>query len=40
MTKPVFFAIGQKYLEMEGLTDNVLPWEDGLRASTDPGTFE
>jgi hypothetical protein len=40
MTKPIFFAIGQKYLEMDGLTDTILPWEDGQRASTDPGTFE
>jgi hypothetical protein len=40
MSKPVFFAIGQKYLEMDGLTGTIYPWEDGQRASTNPGTFE
>ena len=25
---------------MDGLTDTVLPWEDGLRLNTDPGNFE
>ncbi len=40
MTKPIFFAVGQEFLELDGLTDTVLPWEDGLRLNTDPGNFE
>jgi hypothetical protein len=40
MTKPIYFAVGSKYLEMDGLTDTVLPWEDGQRVNTNPGTFE
>jgi hypothetical protein len=40
MPKPIFFAVGQKFLELDGLTETVLPWEDGLRAHIGPGTFE
>jgi hypothetical protein len=40
MPKPIFFGVGRKYLDLDGLTDTILPWEDGLRAHTDPGTFD
>src|SRR5512136_574082 len=40
MTRPIFFAVGSEYLQRDGLTAKVLPWEDGQRAPTDPGSFE
>lgn len=40
MPKPVIFAVGAEYLEREGLSERVESWEDGLRASTERGTFE
>lgn len=40
MPKPVIFAIGPEHQRREGLTDTVLPWEDGQRATTHRGTFE
>lgn len=40
MPKPVIFAIGPEHLKREGLTETVLPWEDGQRAPTRRGTFE
>ncbi len=40
MPKPIFFGVGRKYLDLDGLMDTILPWEDGLRSNTDPGTFE
>jgi hypothetical protein len=40
MPKPIIFAVGREFLELDGLTDIVLPWEDGLRIHTNPGSFE
>ncbi len=40
MSKPVIFAVGPEFLSREGLTETVLPWEDGQRAATLRGTFE
>jgi hypothetical protein len=40
MTKPIYFAVGQEYLDLDGLTDTVVPREDGLRIHTNPGSFE
>jgi len=40
MSKPIIYAIGPEYLQHEGLTEEVYPWEDGQRAPTERGTFE
>ncbi len=40
MAKPVIFAVGEEFLRRDGLGKQVAEWEDGLRAPTDPGTFE
>lgn len=40
MPKSVISAIGPEFLEREGLSLTAQPWEDGLRASTQRGTFE
>ncbi|MBN2386906.1 MAG: hypothetical protein JXB85_07790 [Anaerolineales bacterium] len=40
MTRPVFFAVGPEFLARDGLTEAVLPWEDGRRLATRRGTFE
>lgn len=40
MPKPIFFAVGPEFLARDGLTETVLPREDGQRASTGPGSFE
>jgi predicted secreted hydrolase len=38
--KAVIHAISPEFMEHEGLTSEILPWEDGLRADTGPGFFE
>ena len=42
ITKPksITFGLGPEFLQREGLTDTVAPWEDGLRAETGRGAFE
>lgn len=40
MTDPIIYAIEEEHLKMDGLTTEVMPWEDGRRISTDRGTFE
>lgn len=39
-SKPVIFAITPEFLERDGLTESIAPWEDGLRIGTGRGTFE
>jgi len=38
--KPVIFGITPEFMTREGLSDEVQPWEDGLRADTGRGSFE
>jgi hypothetical protein len=40
MPKKVIFGDTPEILAREGLTETILPWEDGLRAPTSPGSFE
>ncbi len=40
MPKPIIYAIGPEYLKREGLSETVAHWEDGMRVSTERGTFE
>jgi hypothetical protein len=40
LSKPIFFAVGPEYLQRDGLTEIVVPREDGQRALTTPGNFE
>lgn len=40
MAKPVISGITPEFLAREGLTEIILPWEDGQRAETGPGSFE
>ena len=40
MPKPVIFAVGPEFLARDGLTETIVPREDGQRASTGPGSFE
>jgi hypothetical protein len=40
MAKPVIFGTTSESLAREGLTETILPWEDGQRAGTSPGMFE
>jgi hypothetical protein len=40
LPKPIIFAAGRDFLALDGLTETILPREDGLRIQTDPGTFE
>jgi hypothetical protein len=40
MTKSILFGIGPESLAREGITETVQAREDGLRAATNPGSFE
>lgn len=40
MPKRVIVAEGPEFLKREGLESEPVPWEDGLRGDTGPGTFE
>jgi hypothetical protein len=40
MPKSIIFGVGPEFLQRDGLTDTVAPWEDGLRAETGRGSFE
>lgn len=40
MPKSIIFGIGPEFLQRDGLTETVAPWEDGLRAATGRGYFE
>jgi hypothetical protein len=40
MSKIVTPAVGPEFAAREGLTGEILPWEDGLRADTGRGSFE
>jgi hypothetical protein len=40
LPKSITFGLGPPFLQRDGLTETVAPWEDGLRAETGPGHFE
>jgi len=40
MTKKVIYGTTPEFLASEGLTEQIQPWEDGLRSPTGPGSFE
>jgi len=40
MPKSITFGLGPEFLQREGLTETIAPWEDGLRADTGRGYFE
>ncbi|NOY99440.1 MAG: hypothetical protein GXP40_09635 [Chloroflexi bacterium] len=40
MPKPIFYATTPKDIAAEGLSEEIQPWEDGLRADTGRGSFE
>lgn len=40
MSKPVIFAVTPEFLKRDELSENIAPWEDGLRIDTGHGTFE
>ncbi len=39
MSKSITFCLGPEFLQRDGLTETVAPWEDGLRADTGRGFF-
>jgi hypothetical protein len=40
MAKPIILGTTPDFLAREGLIETILPWEDGQRAETNPGSFE
>lgn len=40
MTKTIIYGTDPQYMQREGLTETVVLWEDGRRASTDRGSIE
>ncbi len=37
MPKSITFGLGPEFLQRDGLTETIAPWEDGLRADTGRG---
>lgn len=40
MSRKVIFGIGADFMKRDGLTDEIQPWEDGLRSHPERGEFE